>query len=75
MVVVTEPRGCFEPDRMAIDWPGKLEVQEGVDLPRPPSRGIEVQGEVDLAMGTIFCGKPLIGLLPVPSSHRRSLAR
>ena len=60
MVVVAEPRRCFEPDRMVIDWPGKLEVPEGMGCSGPPDRGVEIQGKVDLAMGTVFCGKGLV---------------
>ena len=56
MVVVTEHCRSFEPDRMVIDRPSKLEVQKGMGYPGSSNRGIEVQGEVDLAMGTIFCG-------------------
>jgi hypothetical protein len=57
MVVVTEHRRGFEPDCMVIDWSSKLEVQKGMGYPGSSNRGNEVQGEVDLAMGTIFCGK------------------
>ena len=34
------------------------------------NRGVEIQGKVDLAMGTIFCGKRLIQLLLVLISQR-----
>jgi len=50
---------------MVIDRFDKLEVQEGVGCSGSPNRGDEVQSEVDLAMGTIFCGKLSKGLLLV----------
>ena len=70
MVVATEHRRCFEPDRMAIDWSGKLEVQEGVGCSRPPDLRAEVQGGVDLAMGAVFCGEQSKEPLLVPLLHR-----
>ena len=51
---------------MVINWTGKLEVQESMGCPGPSDRGIEVQGKVDMAMGTVFCGKRSKELLPVP---------
>ena len=57
MVMVTEPRRSFEPDCVAVDRFGKLEVQEGMGYSGSSYRGIKVQGGVDLAMGPIFCGE------------------
>ena len=54
---------------MVIDWFGKFEVQESVGCPRPPNEGDKVQGRVDLAVGTVFCGKRLNRLLLVPISR------
>ena len=70
MVVVTEHRRSFEPDRMVIDRFSKLEVQEGMDYPGSSNRGIEVQGGLDLAVGTVFCGKWPKELSPVLIIHR-----
>ena len=55
---------------MVIDRPSELEVQKGMDCPGSSDRGNEVQGEVDLAMGTIFCGKWSKELSLVPMIHR-----
>lgn len=65
MVVVTEHRWRFEPDCVAIDRLSKLEVQESMGCSGPSNRGAEIQGKVDLAMGTIFRGKQLKQLFPV----------
>ena len=48
---------------MVIHWPGKFEVQEGMGCPGPPDRGVEVQNRVDMAMGTIFCGEFVNGIV------------
>ena len=67
--MVTESRRCLEPDCMAIHWFGKFEVQESVVSSGPPNRGVEIQGKLDLAMGTIFCGERSDQLLLVPVSQ------
>jgi hypothetical protein len=69
VVVVAEHRRCLEPDRMVIDWFGKFKVQESMGRPRPSNGGVEIQGRVDLAVGTIFCGKRLNELLLAPISQ------
>ena len=69
MVVVTESRRCLEPDCVVIDWFGKLEVQESVGCSGSSDRGAEIQGKVDLAMGTIFCGEWSNEPLLVSTSH------
>jgi hypothetical protein len=69
MVVVTESRRCFEPDRMVVDRLSKLEVQESMGCSGSSNRGDEVQGKVDLAMGAVFCGKWPNQLPLVPNSQ------
>ena len=56
--MVAEHGRCIEPNCVVIDRFGKLEVQESMGCSGSPDRRVEVQGKVDLAMGTIFCGKP-----------------
>jgi len=54
MVLASEHRWCFKPNRLAVNRPCELEVPEGLGQAKKIFGRDEIQSPLDLAMGPLL---------------------